>query len=468
MVRNMAEILIKKKFYHIEFDLASSLAVGSGNNVNTDKDIIRDGRNTPYIPGSALAGIGRDILNKYAPDEIQLHGATDRNTSRPISWVQYYCGDVEKASETNKEARSIESRILFYDATLVEAEHYVVSVRDGVALDEWKTALKGNKYDYEILEPGLRFETLIEQDIYGEQTADAKAPIKRIDVPAADLIAREWLSNRLYVGAKTSRGYGAIENVSIRTREFNLEKSDEAIEYARFDPFNTEEWLNADSFTCDRVIETMIRREESRYSLKLMLDLTLKGAILIRKYSTQVEKGKSMPDYSQQYILDSENSEVPVIPGTSWAGAFSAQMERIIPGSTAGYFGSVDKINKTKKKSQIRFSESILKDSEPKQISRNAIDRFSGGTIDGALFTEKNWYGGTTTLEISFGKDTSNDFDKALAASIADLNNGFMAIGGSTSVGRGIFCVNKINGQTVQGNSLYRQVLDEIKKMKGK
>ena len=85
-------------------------------------------------------------------------------------------------------------------------------------------------------------------------------------------------------------------------------------------------------------------------------------------------------------------------------------------------------------------------------MSRNAIDRFLGSTAEGALFTEKIYIGGETTLDISFGDPYntavvySDDFIKALAATLTDLHEGYLAVGGATSVGRGVFSITHING----------------------
>ena len=85
-------------------------------------------------------------------------------------------------------------------------------------------------------------------------------------------------------------------------------------------------------------------------------------------------------------------------------------------------------------------------------MSRNAIDRFLGSTAEGALFTEKIYIGGETTLDIGFGDPYntavvySDDFINALAATLTDLHEGYLAVGGATSVGRGIFSILEING----------------------
>ena len=125
------------------------------------------------------------------------------------------------------------------------------------------------------------------------------------------------------------------------------------------------------------------------------------------------------------------------------------------------YFGKGGEDGKMR--SKIFFSESQLKDAVCKVISRNAIDRFTGSTVDGALFTEQIYYGGTTVLEIYFDlyKEIDLDFIKSLAVALSDLHEGLLAIGGGTSIGRGIFKVKKVNDSEFSGDGseLYKNIL---------
>lgn len=82
-------------------------------------------------------------------------------------------------------------------------------------------------------------------------------------------------------------------------------------------------------------------------------------------------------------------------------------------------------------------------------MTRNAIDRFSGGTASGALFTEKTYYGGITKLVIAVKDKISTRQVNALAAAIADLNYGYLSVGGLTSIGRGLFRITAINENEV-------------------
>ena len=86
--------------------------------------------------------------------------------------------------------------------------------------------------------------------------------------------------------------------------------------------------------------------------------------------------------------------------------------------------------------------------------------------MDKALFTEKTYYDGRTTLRISFSEKhaLTENAVRTLAASITDLHYGFLSVGGLTAVGRGLFCIEKVNGQKVTDDELFQSVLGILEK----
>lgn len=461
--------IIKKHYLKITFQLESPLCIGSGRNDITDQDILRDARGIPYIPGSAVAGVIREACN----GSINLGG------------LKYYFGysPINKGkSNESVESSIIESKIIFYDATLIGNDRdesgnriYRISQRDGVALNEYKSAKKQAKFDWEILEGECKFQTFIE---LSEEQSDISEKVKVDEVLIN--IAKIWKETDIRFGAKTTRGFGKICNVDIIRRSFELvKKPDNGIEkWLKFNIFDDESWEFGDSY--EDMLKTL--NQDKRWTLKdcnkLSLKLKLEGGISIRRYSTQCSSEESSPDQEQmttikfvkkesddqeQVIAQESLKEVAVIPGTTWAGAIGHRMEELIKDSKVEkvkiddddiqiyhYFGAANENNK--EKSLIRFSESRLIGGEFKVMSRNAIDRFLGSTAEGALFTEKIYIGGEATLDISFGDPYntavvySDDFINALAATLTDLHEGYLAVGGATSVGRGIFSILEING----------------------
>ncbi|MBR6769763.1 MAG: hypothetical protein IKM28_00695 [Lachnospiraceae bacterium] len=416
--------IIKKIYYKIEFELASPMTIGTGENQFTDKDIARNSKGVPYIPGTALAGINRSFFDDNEEKER----------------INKYFGNVSME-------QIVESRIVFYDAQIAdEEESYMVSNRDMVALDLYKTAIVGAKFDMETLEPGIKFVTYMEQNY-----------LDKNDEAIADEIVNHWLRNEVYLGAKTMRGYGAIRKVKVWKIAFGFASEDKSektlVEWLAFDMYRKSDWESAE------LVEKP--EEESRYMLQL--ELKQVGGISIRRYTTQLlqNEQEAVPDYEQLTVHEKEEI-LPVIPGTSWAGAFRHRMQQLVPDlNNKLCFGVVDE--KEKVKSNIRFSETQISKAKAKIYSRNTINRFTGGTVDGALFTEKAYYGGETTLVISFGKAPEDKVKYALAAAIADLHHGFLAVGGLTSIGRGCFQVKKVNGKEVEGDDIYQKAWELMK-----
>ncbi|MBO6206361.1 MAG: hypothetical protein J6O73_05420 [Lachnospiraceae bacterium] len=418
--------VLKKVYYRIKFTLSSPLAVGSGENENADKDIVRDASGKPYIPASSIAGVARTALKNKNMDS--------------------YLGNVIKADVSNQEVSAEDSMILFYDAIMEHDQKYSISVRDCVGLDQYKTAKEGAKFDMEVLEPGPIFVTFIEQNI---------TELKRMNV--AGIIADLFKSNKFCFGGKTTRGYGDVSVSEIRQKEFDLQK-----------PVEIEEWVSFDMYDESIEWDDYIGYGDEQKDIGTTITLTLKqkGGISIRKYSTKPGKKIKMyngdfkkipePDYEQLTL--SGTNPIPIIPGTSWAGAFGHQMRKLglSERDYEDLFGYV-KGNRTKK-SLIRFSETQLENAYPKKMSRNAIDRFSGGAADGALFTERTYYDGNTKLKISVNGRLNDDQIFALSASISDLGYGFMAVGGLTAIGRGLFSIIEVNSKPVKNEEIFQTV----------
>lgn len=420
----------EKKYYKIKFTLASPLAIGDGSKYTTDKDIVRDSKGIPYIPASAIAGVSR---SQFLSDEelIQNYfGKVDINT--------------DITNSTNLESK--ESRLVFYDAKLSDESDYHISVRDSVALDDYKTAKDGAKFDMEILEPGVEFTTYIEQNMSSES-----------DENIAYKIACLWLQGNIHLGGKVMRGYGTIEDVSVKEMSFSM--TDDVSKWLTFDMYDQQSWLEAKEITDYEVCDND--------TVTVLLNLKQNSGISIRKYTTKISdvKGKSLPD-SEQLFVRVKGQEIPVIPGTSWAGAFSHRMKSLIQECEENdLFGCVSKTKKIR--SRIMFGETQLVNATPKVMTRNAIDRFSGGTANQALFTEQTYYGGEGKLRIEIQKDSLTDnVAKALAATITDLHMGFLAVGGLTAIGRGLFQVTEINidGKVVvwEDNTMYDNLVNAL------
>ena len=391
------------KYFSIVFELASPLAIGSGENANTDSDIILDSSGKPTIPATAIAGVFRNYLNVGEYSEL--------------------FGYISKAGTNSPKDKAHESNIRFYDAQLI-SDSFFTTVRDSVKLED-KVGVNGAKFDMEAVETGISFETVIELKDDG---SDAESDILR----TLEAINAGFLR----IGSKTSRGYGRLKVVSLKKAEFTL-------------PDDKAKWLDFDLFDAeDKCYKETALPDSADNFISIKLKLKQNGAVSIRSYTVKNADDISSADYIQLSLKDG----TPVIPGTSWAGAFHDRFRQLSNDTLANeLFGYVDTENLSQKKSLIYFSESEIVGGEMKVITRNSIDRFTAGTKDGALYTEKTCYNGSCGLEIFINKNGLEDAEKNIAlicAIICDLDKGYLAVGGLTSVGRGMFTVENI---TVNG-----------------
>lgn len=395
---------MNRRYFSFDIVLVSSLSLGSGLNENTDSDVLLDSRDKPYIPANSIAGVLASRLGKEDKERL--------------------CGKISDNGE-NKQ-----SHVIFYDALYAGESEPVISVRNSVHLID-KVGEDGAKFDFEIVESGVRFRTYIELDD-SVSADDEKLFLSQLAALNSGI---------LRFGHKTTRGYGQVRLENVRRLAF-----DDISKWLRFDMYDDDCWTGAETFEPP---------ETGSDTDIIELELELKSALSIRSYTTEIaaDGEPTAPDFK---YLSLHNGK-PVIPGTTWAGVFRDGVARLLgvnkmtDAKMQELFGYVEQGTKITQKSKITFSESVFEDGtyEKKLITRNSIDRFSAATNDGALYTELTIYSGKTSLIVTLPKDTDIDLKTALLAAFADLDNGFIAVGGLTSVGRGLFEIKtlRLNGE---------------------
>ena len=420
-----------RKYYRIDLTLRSPLSIGSGKNENTDKDVIVDCSGTPFIPASSLVGAIRNYVYKK-------YGRATAN--KVFGFIPSTKEENEKAKKNDPDYVARKTQVIVYDAILKKEERssLFITSRDMVALEN-KVATRGAKFDMEAVEPDVCFTTYIEL-LTNDGCCDACV---QESLAAMD-------AGVIRLGSKTTRGYGEV-GLKIKAATFN-----DVDAWLEFDMMLDESWNTGGVTDCEKLPEI------SGY--EITVDLRQKGGISIREYSTEPSTGeKTMPDYITMGLHPQKGSggQIPVIPGTSWAGAFRERYKEFSDeASTKELFGIIEQEKKVTKdgkievhtlarKSQITFSESRLSGGTYKLVSRNSIDRFTGAAKKGALYTEKTYFDGETQLKISFTSIPEDVVLSRISACLADLHNGYMAVGGLTAIGRGLFEIVSINGQSI-------------------
>lgn len=390
-------------YYKLTLTLRSPLSVGSGNDNNTDHDCIVDSEGKPFLPATTIAGVLRHALD------------ADKDT------VEKLFGRIAP-----KKADTLPSKVIFYDGHLAgNGKGYFITARDCVRLEE-KVAASGAKFDLEAVETCAVFIA------YAELTDTAYTE-------TFENLLAQLNAGILRFGAKTTRGYGQVGVVAEKKLIKNF------AEYAKESVFTF------------KPAETLDLSDVTSDDTQITLTLEGQGGISVREYSTDV----GMPDFTQLALHD--KAQTPIIPGTSWAGAFRERFTEFAGEDAAReLFGYVDEKTEKTQKSRIRFTETSLTGGTYKTVTRNAIDRFTNSTKDGALYTERTYYNGIGELTVTLPKNTEQAYRDALAACVADLHCGLLSVGGEGSIGRGLFKVTAVNGKPVTDENIYETVKEGL------
>ena len=391
---------MKRIYYYLELENISPIHIGNGENTYTDLDVIKDENNQFYIPGTSLTGSIVHSLDKNDQELIQ---------------PQY-------------QSQSKQSPIIINDARMINMKGTDTEVRNGISLDENKITNHTAKYDYEVIPSGQHFELCIEVIERGE-------------------ISYDLLMNKIFsliqnkdikVGYKTTRGLGRLSIVKLGRKEFSKDNFKEYFSFNRYN-YHLYDELKIEDIQSDRFIT-------------IEAYLHLKGGISIRTYNT------SKGDADFEHITSQGQ---PIIPATSWNGLLRKTIKQYIHHldlnlDIIDLFGSdpLDHNPENRKKSKVYIEESVIDADKDSSVinqrmilqSRTRIDPFYGGTVNGSLYQEKSYYHGDTKLTISLSKDIQN-IELAIQLFILffkELNDGFLALGGETSIGRGLFDVKKI------------------------
>lgn len=422
--------LSKAAFIKFIIKTKTPLLIGKGESNNTDIDLILDRDGKPYIPGTSIAGAFRTHLEDILYDNID---------------------DINLLFGKDNQS------LLCINNGVIKSKEFTIKRRNGIEINEFiKTTKNSSKYDYEILESGVNFEITLELLLRKNQLHSYNN-IKDI----LSVLFSELKNEKIRLGAKTRRGLGNISidgDVSIYLLE--LDKKDDIERFINFswDKMDEDIFLKKGRNLINNkvLINNPIRR--------LNVELSVKNTLCIRDYLTSSIINRSNNevkylDYEQ--LRDSDNNFI--IPGTTWAGAIRHRILSILfdlgkedkKYIVDELFGFTNKNNKNKA-SRVYFKESVDKNESKYLTTRRVkIDRFTGGNVEGGLFDGNVAVGGKVNLTIDI--KNSHDYEIGLLLlAIKDITNGFLAIGGETAIGRGIF--EKISNITLDGVEIKEEI----------
>ena len=456
MTENKRNPVIWRYYLIAELTNVSPLLIGSGDDDLADAQCIRSGDERLFIPGTTVAG----RLREFAESALQ---------------------DAEFVTRAFGRADGRQSLLTFLDAPLVDDGGGQTTVRDSVRLnEEGKTAADQGKFDYETVDPGQRFCFEIHAILRDSDRAD----MERMRQLLAAL--RAALENgEISFGAKTNRGLGRMKAADFKEKVFDFSSTLEERKKAGRNWLDWKSQPKAERiYDSCQPVQPAARCANDHIRIEARFELT--GSLLIRSYSAD----PAAPDVTPVAVPGEKGEEgIPVIPGTSWAGVLHHSLlslkrelqgdrgermdvilEKLFPPVKTKTDSDADKILHA---SNLIIDESRVENAQMVDYTRNAIDRFTGGVVNGRLFTErlvmqKEKEKAIVTfssrvrrklyeprarhhdLLLSFSsrvrrklygeknEQLSENCAAALLLALLDIGNGIAPVGGAASVGRGI------------------------------
>jgi CRISPR/Cas system CSM-associated protein Csm3 (group 7 of RAMP superfamily) len=317
-----------------------------------------------------------------------------------------------------KEEEGIGSRIIFTDALMVGKTGKVLDglecpdfkdpfynhfqnlpIRQHTRINEKGTTIRTGKFDEQVVFKGSRF--LFEIEVASDESRHLS------DLEDFHKVIQTLSSPSLRLGSGTRKGFGKLSVKEIQTAELDLNQKEDIQLYLEKDNCLSQTWKG---FQNKDLSDFYPSEEEDnqweKYSIDLQPDdffsfgsgLGDNDADKIPVREDYIIWSNSIPEFIEDGLL---------IPASSIKGALSHriayrwnQLEKhfadknALPGcadsAITALFGSSETGNNQNiTRGNVIFSDLIQDKTSDKIFNHIKIDRFTGGTIDGALYTEK-------------------------------------------------------------------------------
>ncbi|OQX77915.1 MAG: hypothetical protein B6D61_06455 [Bacteroidetes bacterium 4484_249] len=457
-----------KYIARIVLEAETPLFVGSGEStLLTDAIVQKDIHGFPMIPGTSLAGVLRHALED-GDDNGKWNSFFGYQAPKDKKGLgsQIKVSSAYLILENGKVAEGLEPD---FDTSKYGVSFNELPVRQHVRIDHKGTSVDKGLYDNEVVYKGCRF--VFEVELKGSE-ADNKM---------WEDFLKELSSPLFRIGQGTRNGYGQLSIIKkeCKAKTFDLTKKEDFESY-----FNYDISLNA----VNTGLQTFSPKKEidlTHYKLELKPEsFFIFGAGFGDEDVDAVPVKELVVHYDDKNTLQ-KPEEQTLIPGTSIKGALAhrtafyynkdvlklatekfpknefEKISKIYTGrnnqAVFELFGAelgADSPDETDNH-QVSFKldghrgKVIINDILQSNIKNDkifnhvAIDRFTGGAMDGALFSEKVSYfenkDETIDINVWVESGVKQEFVSAFEAALKDVCRGLLPLGGMTTKGHGIF-----------------------------
>lgn len=419
----------------MNLELVSPLQIGSGAlDPLLDAPVFRDAFGDYRIPGSSLAGAVRAFAQNTALDSLFGQGGQTSDASA-VEFSDGFLVDWDGDTFLRKRLRC-ES----------PAMPRVLEVQDRVRIDHTSgTAAIGGKFDAEIVPQGLRFRVEI-------ACVDRGRTDESLNIPEVLGSILDWFkTGSIRLGAGVTNGLGVVCPVAgtVSHAVYDL-ATPEGLIAARVMPSAITESLGESG----DISETVVMPNTKTASVidgVLQITFRVDGPILVggsqRPRPSGNESATADLLFGHALVADYANKEFvsrPWIPGSSVKGVLRHRVHHVLEAvgredaerCVDEWFGSVGDHGASA--SHVSVRGHVLDDEKPTIVQHVAIDRLTGGSLQGALYSEAPIWKDGLRVDVTFELNCLPvDGAVALAHAVLDMGTGSLPIGGGGNRGNG-------------------------------
>lgn len=440
----------------IIIEAETPLAIGSGQkDMLTDALVALDVNGLPYLPGTSIAGVVRSMVDPQKESIVYGYQMTESDAKK-------------KGLELNSKG----SEIIFSEARILNSVQEVMDgviapsaldsdpllceyrrmlpIRQHVRINDKGTAADTGKFDQQVVYAGTRFCFEI------EMLSPGQANINEFR-DALNAIGH----HSFRIGGGVHNGFGKVRIHSLQTATLDLRVKEDLDKYLAKSASLASSW----PYWEDAQPGEFTDQSYTTYKLQLQPDSFFffgsgYGDASGDADMTTVKESRVDWSTGEGKLLYDQL----LIPATSVKGAlrhrvayrYNQLMGRYVDGAPdqkpqdADHNEAVRALFGYQEGQDLQAGHALFSDIIEdavchKYVNHVSIDRFTGGAIEGALFTEQVDYapGRTFSLEVlvenrAFSQDNPN-IERAFDLAINDLCQGLLPLGGSINRGNGIF-----------------------------
>ncbi len=483
MSQNTINLYNYRHLARVVIEAQTPLAIGTGKkSLESDSCIARDINGLPFIPGTSLAGVLshglKNAIKATTEDDTQAQSAIDDlfglQTEKSTRGSKLMITDALMLGPNNTINDGLYENINSLFTQDFYKEFTAFPIRDHVRITHKGVAADQGKFDEEVAYKGMRF--VFEIEVVDSNENDSPKLQSLFD-QVVDLL----LSAQFRVGSGTRSGFGEMSVVSLQKVTLDLadKEKDSLKKYIQKSSSLNDStfWTDIDSYTPKKV-------DQDHW---LTYDIILEPEDFFHFGSGSGDNEVDMTTVKEKYITWDDNKprfvqqDAILIPSTSIKGALSHRVaylwnkkegkygDNALVGhdnpAVSALFGSEGKqVTETdsngkvttqtidKKRGNVLFSDILLNNEQgiykEKILNHVAIDRFTGGTIPGALFSEKVTIGKGHSIECKISLDekaieaacVGTTKDKVIAAfesALQHVCDGLLPLGGGVQRGHG-------------------------------